>query len=87
MATVRGIGVAVMTNKCGGVTAFPLRASRCSTPKRCCSSTTIKPKSLNSTLSPSSACVPITIPAAPDAACASASLRDAALCDPVISVT
>ena len=55
MATVRGIGVAVMTNKCGGVTAFPLSASRCSTPKRCCSSTTIKPRSLNSTLSPSSA--------------------------------
>ncbi|CAB4657858.1 unannotated protein [freshwater metagenome] len=87
MATVRGIGVAVITNKCGGFCAFTLRASRCSTPNLCCSSTTIKPKSLNSTFSPRRACVPIIIPAAPVAANESASLRAGALCDPVISVS
>ena len=49
IATVRGIGVAVITSRCGGIFAFPLRASRCSTPNRCCSSTTINPRSSNST--------------------------------------
>ncbi|CAB4559361.1 unannotated protein [freshwater metagenome] len=63
-----------------------LSASRCSTPKRCCSSTTINPRSLNLTLSLSSACVPITIPACPEAAKASASLRSAELCEPVSKV-
>ena len=43
IATVRGIGVAVMTNKCAGVCALFLRASLCSTPNLCCSSTTITP--------------------------------------------
>ena len=52
---VLGIGVAVITNRCGGLTAFAFSASRCSTPKRCCSSTTIKPRSLKTTLSLSSA--------------------------------
>ena len=48
IATVRGIGVAVMTSTCGG---WPrpcvVRAARCSTPKRCCSSTTTRPRSAN----------------------------------------
>ncbi|CAB4667246.1 unannotated protein [freshwater metagenome] len=87
MATVRGIGVAVITNKCGGFCAFTLSASRCSTPNLCCSSTTIKPKSLNSTFSPRSAWVPIIIPAPPVAASDKASLRAAVFCEPVISVT
>ena len=87
IATVRGIGVAVITSRCGGFVALLLRASRCSTPNRCCSSTTIKPKSLKETLSLRSACVPITMPAAPEAASASASLRAAALCEPVIRVS
>ena len=87
IATVRGIGVAVITRRCGGFVALLLSASRCSTPKRCCSSTTIKPKSLKATLSPRSACVPITIPAAPDAASARASLRAAAFWEPVMRVT
>ena len=79
IATVRGIGVAVMTNKCAGVCALFLRASLCSTPNLCCSSTTINPRSLKTIDSPSNACVPITIPAAPLAANASASFRAAAL--------
>ena len=45
IATVRGMGVAVMTSRCGGLLALARRASRCSTPKRCCSSTTIRPRS------------------------------------------
>ena len=40
IATVRGIGVAVMTSRCGGVRPLARKASRCSTPNRCCSSTT-----------------------------------------------
>ena len=76
-----------MTSRCGGFCAFSFRASRCSTPNRCCSSTTMRPKSLNSTFSPSNACVPITIPASPDAASARAALRAAALWDPVMRVT
>ena len=76
-----------MTSRCGGRIAFSFKASRCSTPNRCCSSTTINPKSLNSTFSPSKACVPITMPAVPFAAIANASLRAAAFCEPVIKVT
>ena len=64
MATVRGIGVAVMTSTCGAV-PLARSASRCSTPKRCCSSMTTRPRSLNSTPSLSSAWVPTTMPASP----------------------
>ena len=63
MATVRGIGVAVMTSTCGGRLPLARSASRCSTPKRCCSSTTTRPRSAKSTPSCSSAWVPTTIPA------------------------
>ena len=47
IATVRGIGVAVITSTCGGAPALALSAARCSTPKRCCSSTTTRPRSAN----------------------------------------
>ena len=66
MATVLGIGVAVMTSTCGRLSAALARsASRCSTPNRCCSSMTTRPRSANWTRSSSSAWVPITIPASP----------------------
>ena len=68
MATVRGIGVAVITRTCGGCFPLPRNASRCSTPKRCCSSTTTSPRSKNWTCSWIRACVPMTMPASPDAA-------------------
>ena len=42
-ASVRGIGVAVITSTCG-VPPFSRSAARCSTPKRCCSSTTDEPQ-------------------------------------------
>ena len=46
MAAVRGMGVAVMTSTSGTEPSAPLarRAARCSTPKRCCSSTTTTPE-------------------------------------------
>src|SRR3989339_384556 len=55
--SVRGMGVAVIARKCG--LPFSLRRWRCSTPKRCCSSTITKRKSLNRTDSMMSACVPM----------------------------
>ena len=72
IATVRGIGVAVITSTCGGAPALAFSAARCSTPKRCCSSTTTSPRSANCTCSSSRAWVPITMPASPPAASASA---------------
>ena len=83
IATVRGIGVAVMTSTCGGLPALSVRAARCSTPKRCCSSTTTRPRSANCTVSCSSAWVPTTIPASPEAASSSGSVRCALVIDPV----
>ena len=84
IATVRGIGVAVITSTCGVFSPdFWLSAARCSTPNRCCSSTTTSPRSANCTLSSSSACVPTTIPAAPLAASSIAVRRAAAFSEPV----
>ncbi len=87
IATVRGIGVAVMTSTCGGVPALSVRAARCSTPNRCCSSTTTRPRSKNCTCSSSSAWVPITIPASPIASRESGSVRWALVIEPVSSST
>ena len=77
IATVRGIGVAVITSTCGGLPSGCLvrKACRCSTPNRCCSSTTINPRLAKNTPSDSRACVPTTMPAWPDAMVSSASLR------------
>ncbi len=66
---------------------FAVRAARCSTPKRCCSSTTTRPRSTNCTFSSSSACVPITMPADPEAASSIAARRAAAPSEPVSSTT
>ena len=49
IATERGIGVAVITSTCGRTSALALSAARCSTPNRCCSSTTTRPRSANCT--------------------------------------
>ena len=87
IATVRGIGVAVITSMCGGAGALPRSASRCSTPNRCCSSITTSPSSANCTWSWISAWVPITMPAVPDAASSSAARRAAADIEPVSSTT
>ena len=50
MCSVRGIGVAERTRVCGALPRCR-NFARCSTPKRCCSSITTKPKSLNETVS------------------------------------
>ena len=88
MATVLGIGVAVMTRTCGRLSAALARsASRCSTPNLCCSSITTRPRSENWTCSSSRAWVPITIPASPVNTSDSAERRAAAPTDPVSRVT
>ena len=88
IATVRGIGVAVITRTCGGLPSGCLvrSACRCSTPNRCCSSTTISPRLAKNTPSDSSAWVPTTIPACPDAMVSSACLRALAGSEPVSRV-
>ena len=87
MATVRGMGVAVITRVCGAWPALSRRASRCSTPKRCCSSTTAKPRSANCTASWIRAWVPTTMPAAPLAMSRRALRRAGADMLPVSRVT
>ena len=60
IAAVRGIGVAVITSTSGtAAPAFSRSAARCSTPKRCCSSTTTTPRLWNATPSWISAWVPM----------------------------
>src|SRR6516225_9604587 len=50
-ASVRGIGVAVMTSVSGSASPFFISLKRCITPKRCCSSTITRPSLWNSTFS------------------------------------
>jgi len=73
IATVRGMGVAVMTSECAS--SRVRSTSRCSTPNRCCSSTTTRPRSSNRTCSDRSAWVPTTMPASPAAIAARARVR------------
>ena len=90
MASVRGIGVAVMISWCGMRPCFsPFCASfrRCCTPKRCCSSTMTSPRRANSIPSWKSACVPTTMRTSPAARAASALRRVRALCEPESSAT
>ena len=65
ISSVRGIGVAVIVRTSTFVCIF-LIASLWLTPKRCSSSTTSRPRSLNFTFSESRRCVPITQSTSPD---------------------
>ena len=76
-----------MTSTCGGRSARARKASRCSTPNRCCSSTTTRPRSAKATVSCSRAWVPTTMPAEPSRRAASASRRRAAPIAPVSATT
>ena len=88
IATVRGIGVAVITSTCGREPAALSRsASRCSTPNLCCSSMTTSPRSANCTRSSSRACVPMRMPASPVNASDSAERRARTPVEPVSSAT
>ena len=58
MANVRGMGVAVITSTWGGCWFFAHNLALCATPKRCCSSTTARPRLLNCTVSSMTAWVP-----------------------------
>ena len=66
---------------------WPRAAPRWSTPKRCCSSMTTRPRSANETASWMSAWVPTTTSAWPDAIASSALALTSALSEPVSSVT
>ena len=84
--SVRGMGVADMTRRCG-LCALPASRPRWRTPNRCCSSTMARPRFLNCTASVSTAWVPTTSPARPSAMAASATRRSAAFMPPTSSVT
>ena len=87
MASVRGMGVAVITNTWGGFSLFPQSLARCATPKRCCSSMTAMPKRRNCTLSSSTAWVPTRMLTSPERRASSTSLRRLPLTMPVSSST
>ena len=75
MFSVRGIGVALSVSTSTRLRICLMR-SLCATPKRCSSSTTSRPRSLNVTSFDSSRCVPTmtsTLPAATSARMASCS--------------
>ncbi len=86
IASVRGMGVAVITSM-SGIHPFVRSAARCLTPKRCCSSTTTRPRPWNSTPSWISACVPTVTWARPSAARACACSRSPLRSDPVSTCT
>ena len=71
IASVRGIGVALIISRCGSSSPWScsLLAQRepLCTPKRCCSSTIARPRRAKRTCSWITACVPTTSAASPDA--------------------
>ena len=85
-ASVRGIGVAVISSTSG---CRPLSASvpRCSTPKRCCSSITTSDSALKATSSCTRAWVPTMSCTSPAATSASSRRRPASPSRPVSSAT
>ena len=87
MASVRGMGVAVITSTWGGVALFCHSLARCATPKRCCSSMTTSPRRANCTLSSITACVPTRMWTSPAASRPSTSARRLPLTVPVSSST
>ncbi len=66
ISSVRGIGLAVSVST-STPSAMRFTASLCVTPKRCSSSTTRRPSSLNCTSCASSRCVPMTTSTLPSA--------------------
>ncbi len=74
--SVRGMGVAVMMSRSGcGPSAFSRRLTRWCTPKRCCSSTTARPRRAKRTPSWMRAWVPTTTSTVPSAVEASTPAR------------
>ena len=87
MAAVRGIGVAVMTSRCGALSALAFSDSRCSTPKRCCSSITASARFGAWKVLENAACVATTMHGVPLAATASTRRRADSFMPPVSSST
>ncbi len=73
ISSVRGMGVALIARMSTLVLSF-LRASLCSTPKRCSSSMMTRPRSLNVTVEPRMRWVPMTMSTLPSARPSMASL-------------
>ena len=85
MASVRGMGVAVMISWCGRrpcLSPFSESLRRCCTPKRCCSSTMTSARAAKSMPSWNSAWVPTTTRTFPPAIASSALRRVRAVCEP-----
>ncbi len=78
IAAVRGIGVAVIT-RTSGSSPLPRNNARCSTPKRCCSSTTASPRRENCASPYSNACVPTRMSTSPASRPAAMRRRSAAV--------
>ncbi len=87
MASVRGMGVAVMTRICGGLVLFAHSFALCATPKRCCSSMTASPSRENCTVSSMTACVPTSMSISPAISDWRISLRRLPFTMPVSSST
>ena len=87
IAAVRGIGVAVMTSRCGTTSFLVRRDSRCSTPNRCCSSMTTSARFGAWNVLENAACVATMMHGAPLAASARARRRAASFMPPVSRMT
>ena len=87
IAAVRGIGVAVITSRCGSTSDFERSVSRCSTPKRCCSSITASARFGAWNDFENAACVATTMHGSPLAAVPSTLRRSASFMPPVSSST
>ena len=85
-ASVRGIGVAVITST-SGIRPFDRSVARCTTPKRCCSSMMASPSEWKFTVPCTSACVPTMRSIAPADSRASRSRRRSPVVAPVMSST
>ena len=85
MASVLGIGVAVMTRICGGLMFLVQSLALCLTPNRCCSSTMTSPRLWNCTGSSMSACVPTSILISPLSSCWCSSVLCFLVVEPVRS--
>ena len=87
IAAVRGIGVAVMTSRCGTTSFLVRRDSRCSTPNRCCSSMTTSARFGAWNVLENAACVATMMHGSPLAASARARRRAASFMPPVSRMT
>ena len=87
IAAERGIGVAVITRRCGMISESRLSCSLCPTPKQCCSSITSRARFGAWKVDENAACVATVIQGTPLAGTDRARLRSARRMPPVSSTT